>query len=143
MIQVHGSQEEQMTEQESDFDVEQFIYVKIPASIEPLDRGSLFEDPIDSALKPKGLGYVSGGGSLLGRPQSDGTRKIEFCGIDIDTTDRVAVLQILRSLLPDLGLPLATELHYTADGLKLQDRFLGADWSIGEPREFLHPGFDI
>ena len=96
-----------MTEQESEFDVEQFIYVKIPAPIQPLDRGSLFEDPIDSALEPEGLGHVSGGGSLLGDTRADGTRPIEFCGIDIDTTDRSAVLHILRGLLPKLGIPLA------------------------------------
>jgi hypothetical protein len=128
---------------EERFDVEQFVYVKIPDSIQPLDRASLFEDKIDAVLGPKNLGEVSGGGSLLGNFLPDGTRPIEFCGIDIDTTDRNAVLEILRELLPDLGVPLATELHYTAGGVKLQDRFLGADWAIGEPREFLHPGFDI
>lgn len=132
-----------MSGDEKRFDVEQFIYVKIPDSIQPLDRASLFEDRIDAALGPKNLGEVSGGGSLLGKFRPDGTRPIEFCGIDIDTVDRDATLEILRKLLPDLGVPLATELHYTAGGVKLQDRFLGADWSIGEPRDFLHPGFDI
>ena len=132
-----------MTEQEDEFDVEQFVFVKIPASIQPLDRGTLFEDSIDAALEPQDLGHVSGGGSLLGDTLPDGTRPIEFCGIDIDTTDRAAVLEILRELLPTLGIPLASELHYTANGHKLQDRFLGDSWSIGESREFLHPGFDI
>ncbi|TKR30680.1 hypothetical protein FCE95_11270 [Luteimonas gilva] len=132
-----------MAEQETEFDVEQFIYIKIPAPIQPLDRGHLFEDPIDAAIEPRDLGHVSGGGSLLGDARSDGSRPIEFCGIDIDTTDRTEVLRILRDLLPKLGIPLDTELHYTTGGLKLQDRFMGADWAIGEPREFLHPGFDI
>jgi hypothetical protein len=132
-----------VAKQEDEFDVEQFVYVKLPASIQPVDRGTLFENPIDAALEPQELGHVSGGGSLLGDTLPDGTRPIEFCGIDIDTTDRAAVLEILRELLPTLGIPLASELHYTVNGLKLQDRFLGASWSIGEPREFLHPGFDI
>jgi hypothetical protein len=131
-----------VTEQE-EFDIEQFVYIKIPAPIQPLDRATLFEDPIDDALQPDDLGHVSGGGSLLGDALPDGTRPIEFCGIDIDTTDRAAVLEVLRELLPSLGIPLASELHYTAGGLKLQDRFLGTSWSIGESREFLHPGFDI
>jgi hypothetical protein len=126
-----------------DFDVEQFIYIKIPDAIQPLDRAEIFEDPIDAALTTKGLGHVSGGGSLLGNERSDGTRPIEFCGIDVDTINRDAVLAILRELLPSLGTPLATELHYTTGSAKLQDRFLGADWVIGEPRNFLHPGFDI
>ncbi|MGY1426499.1 hypothetical protein [Lysobacter sp. A289] len=125
------------------FDVEQFVYIKIPDAIQPVDRARLLEDPIDAALDPKGLGHVSGGGSLLGDKKPDGTRAIEFCGIDVDTTDRDAVLGILRSLLPELGIPSATELHYTASDAKLQDRFLGSGWAVGEPREFLHPGFDI
>jgi hypothetical protein len=132
-----------VTEQEVEFDVEQFVYVKIPAPIQPLDRGTLFEDPIDAALESDGLGHVSGGGSLLGDACPDGTRPIELCGIDIDTTDRAAVLEVLRVLLPNLGIPLASELHYTANGLKLRDRFLGTSWVIGEPRDFLHPGFGI
>lgn len=132
-----------MTEQDALFDVEQFIYVKIPEAILPLDRGSLFEDPIEAALQSRDLGCVSGGGSLLGASDVDGKRSIEFCGIDIDTTDRTAALVFLREFLPTLGIPLASELHYTADGRKLQDRFLGAAWAIGEHREFLHPGFDI
>ncbi len=126
-----------------DFDVEQFVYIKIPDAIQPLDRGAIFEDPIDAALRPGELGHVSGGGSLLGDTRPDGSRPIEFCGIDVDTTNRDAVLEILRKLLPDLGIPQATELHYTAGGAKLQDRFLGADWAVAEPRDFLHPGFDI
>ena len=126
-----------------DFDVEQFIYIKIPDAIQPADRAQIFEDPIDAALEPQELGHVSGGGSLLGNARPDGTRPIEFCGIDVDTTDRDATLQILRKLLPDLGIPPSTELHYTTGGARLQDRFLGADWATGEPREFLHPGFDF
>ena len=126
-----------------DFDVEQFIYIKIPDAIQPLERASLFEDPIDAALGPNDLGYVSGGGSLLGVEHPDGSRTIEFCGVDVETTDRDAVLRVLRDLLPTLVKPLAFELHYTAGGAKLQDRYVGTEWAIGEPRTFLHPGFDI
>lgn len=125
------------------FDVEQFVYIKIPDALQPIDRAAIFEDRIDGVLQSNGLGHVSGGGSLLGEIRPDGTRVIEFCGIDVDTTDRDAVLVILRRLLPDLGAPPYTELHYTARGEKLQDRFLGADWTTAETREFLHPGFDI
>ena len=126
-----------------DFDVEQFVYIKIPEPIQPLDRASLFEDPIDSALAPRSLGHVSGGGSLLGQALPNGTRPIEFSGIDVDTTDREAALELLRKLLPELGVPAGTELHYTAASVKLQDCFLGGSWTIGDPRDFLHPGFDI
>jgi len=126
-----------------DFDIEQFVYIKIPDAIQPVERASLFEDPIDAALGPNDLGHVSGGGSLLSDKRPDGSRTIEFCGIDVETTDRDAVLRVLRGLLPTLVGPLAFELHYTVSGAKLQDRYLESEWAIGEPRTFLHPGFDI
>lgn len=125
------------------FDTEQFVYIKIPLAIQPMDRGERFEDEIDDALSAEGLGEVSGGGSLLGNPGPDGRRSIEFCGIDVDTDDREAALKVLRNLLPGLGAPPLTELHYTANGQRLQDAFLGHDWRIGEPRTFLHPGFGV
>ena len=127
----------------SEFDVEQFVYLKIPADIGPLVRAQRFEDPIDAALGRDGLGEVSGGGSSLGEARADGSRPIEFCGIDIDCTDREAVLALLRVLLPGLGLPAGSELHYTASGLRLQDAFDGDVWTVGEARTFLHPGFDV
>ena len=125
------------------FDVERFLYLKIPADIGPRERAERFEDPIDAALAQDGLGEVSGGGSSLGHPRPDGSRPIEFCGIDIDVTDREAALALLRVVLPGLGLPAGSELHYTASGRRLQDRFGGDAWEIGAVRDFLHPGFDV
>src|SRR5687768_4081734 len=60
-----------------------FVYVKIPAAIQPLERASRFEDPLQEALERAGLGEVSGGGSQLSDADADGRRQIEFCGIDV------------------------------------------------------------
>jgi hypothetical protein len=125
------------------FDVEQFIYIRIPAAIGPQDRQSLFEDAIDAALGADSLGEVSGGGSCLGAPRPDGSRIIEFCGIDVDTRDRDASLACLRRLLPELGVPKDTTFEYTRASHRLEDRFLGFDWEISAPRDSLHPGFDV
>ena len=127
----------------SELDVDRFVYLKIPADIGPLVRAERFEDPIDDALAQEGLGEVSGGGSSLGLARPDGSRPIEFCGIDIDCSDREATLALLRVLLPGLGLPAGSELHYTAGGQRLQDAFDGEVWAVGDPRTFLHPGFDV
>ena len=124
------------------FDVEQFIYVLIPGHIEPMQRGGI-EDRIEPALREASLGEISGGGSQLGDARPDGTRPIEFCGIDIDTTDRDAALELLRRLLPALHLPAGTELHYTRDGIRLLDRHAAGGWTLELPRAQLHPGFDI
>ena len=125
------------------FDVEQFIYVKIPGEIGPLDRGEMFEDRIEPVLAERNIGSVSGGGSSLGDARPDGSRPIEFCGIDIDTKVRDEVLAVLRSLLPTLDAPIGTELHYTKDGQKLQDEFAKSGWVLERPRVFQHPGFGV
>ena len=125
------------------FDVEQFIYVKIPGDIGPRERGEMFEDKIEPILAERILGSVSGGGSSLGDERPDGSRPIEFCGIDIDTMSRDAALAALRSLLPTLDAPEGTELHYTKNGQKLQDELSKDGWVLGRPRVFLHPGFGV
>jgi hypothetical protein len=125
------------------FDPEKFIYIKMPGSIGPIDRGELFEDRIDPILEKEGLGAVSGGGSSLGDEQPDGTRFIEFCGIDVDVTNLQRAREVLRELLPQINAPAGTELQFTKGGKKLQDRYNGATWSIEEPRDALHPGLGI
>ncbi len=120
-----------------------FIYVKIPDGIGPMDRGEKYEDPLELKLSAAGLGHVSGGGSQLGSPRSDGTRPIEFCGLDIDVTDLEKALVLLRAELPPLGIPDATELHYTRGETRLQDVYAGGQWALERPRTFVHPGFGI
>lgn len=132
----------ELVEQQS-LNPEEFIYVKIPGNIQPVQRGEQFEDRIDPVLSARRLGSVSGGGSSLADPLPDGRRLVEFCGLDIDTEDRDGALEALRDVLPQIGAPTGTELRYTRDGAKLQDEFDGLVWSTNKPRLFLHPGFDI
>jgi hypothetical protein len=129
--------------QEKPFDVERFIYVKLPVPLEPFERGELFEDPLNEQIQAQRLGHVSGGGSLLAPAEADGTRRIEFCGLDIDVEDRERALTFLRAALDNLDAPEQTELHYTASGQRLLDQLAQGRWRIGMPRTFLHPGFDV
>ena len=124
-------------------DPEGFVYVKIPESIMPIDRGSKYEDPLDERLVKAQLGTVTGGGSQLGDPLPDGKRYVVFCGIDIDVADLTKVLPFLRTELPTLGAPVGTELHYTQGGVRLQDEYQSDGWRLAQPRTFLHPGFGI
>lgn len=125
------------------FNPEHFIYVKLPGNIQPIQRGEQFEDRIEPILVERGLGTVSGGGSSLDDPLPDGRRLVAFCGIDIDTESRDTALEVLRELLPSLGAPHGTELHYTRAEKKLQDEFSASGWSVEKPRQFLHPGFGV
>ncbi|MES2207260.1 MAG: hypothetical protein V4525_10775 [Pseudomonadota bacterium] len=125
------------------FDIENFIYIKIPGNIQPIERGELFEEKIDAALSLNKLGAVSGGGSLLSDPDPNGNRTVESCGIDIDATDRNLALIALRELLPQINTPLGTELHYTRSNVKLQDMLTANGWQLEQLRTYMHPGFGI
>ncbi len=125
------------------FDPEDFVYLKIPGNIQPMDRGEWFEDRISPVLAEAGLGDVSGGGSSLSDADAEGRRTIEYCGIDIDTTDREPALALLRELLPQLPITTGTELQYTCDGRMLRDVYADGVWSIALAREERHPGFGV
>lgn len=122
-------------------DPEQFIFVKILDPVMPLDRGAKYEDPLEALLEARGLGTISGSGSGLGDPRPDGTRPIAFCGVDINTAVRDQALAILREEIPKLGAPVGSELHYTRNGVRLQDELGVNGWVLSRPRTYLHPGF--
>ena len=118
------------------------IYVKLPEPLDPIDRSSRYADPLEAELQLSGLGFVSGGGSSLSEERPDGTREVEYCGIDVDAYDVDAVRDLLREHLPELGCVDGTELYYRdkAD-VPLSDIYGNNQWSLGQPRTEMHPGF--
>ena len=64
----------------------ELIFVRLPEPLPPTERGDRYEDPLDEKLKLAGIGEVSGGGSSLSELGPDGSRTIEWCGIDVDTS---------------------------------------------------------
>lgn len=121
----------------------EFVYVKIPEALMPLDRGDKYEDPLHEILEAKNAGATTGGGSSLGDERADGTRPIEFVGIDLDLFDLESGLPVLREALIELAVPADTEIHYTRGDSKLLDRFTGGSWELAQERTFLHPGFGL
>jgi len=121
----------------------EFVYVKIPEGLKPMDRGDKYDDPLLAILEARNAGIVTGGGSSLGDEGPDGTRPIEFVGVDVDLTNLASGLPIIREALVQLGAPEGTEIHYTRGSSKLQDSFSGGDWELEQTREFLHPGFGV
>ena len=119
----------------------ELIYIYLPESLGPIDRGERYEDPIDDELQLRSLGCVSGGGSLLSDELPDGRREIVHCGIDVDAVHVDAVRELLREQLPLLGCPAGTQLHYTEGETPFQDEYDGSDWVLGKPRTMMHPGF--
>jgi hypothetical protein len=94
-----------------------FVFVKIPESLEPLERAEKYEDPLGDSLTSSGFGVLTGGGAMLSAPDANGHREIEWCGIDIDLFDFGAGLELIRTELKRLGAPKGTMLEYTLDGI--------------------------
>jgi hypothetical protein len=82
------------------------VIARLNARAQPLDRGDLFEYPLDHALQAAGSGQVTGGGTMLGE---DG--EIEFCDLEITVPEATdAVLGAIRRQLEGLGAPKGSKL---------------------------------
>jgi hypothetical protein len=97
-----------------------FVYIKIPGDLDPLDRGEMFEDPLQQALDNESLGEITGGGSQLSDPNESG-HSIDFCGIDVDLYDPAKGLDLLRRELVRLEAPAGTMLLYELDGKEWEE----------------------
>ncbi|MCC7061692.1 MAG: hypothetical protein IT456_02740 [Planctomycetes bacterium] len=132
------------TEGSAGFDPGAFVFVVVRDSSGPLQRGEVYEDPIDAALRARDLGQVTGGGSQLGEAKADGTPTIAWCGIDVDLPSAAELeeaLLLLRAELQRLEVPVGSELHYTERGSRFLDRLEANGWQLRQPRDILHPGF--
>lgn len=98
-----------------------FVYVRIPADLEPLERGERFEDPLQEVLEKNKLGTITGGGSQLSEPDDEGRRTVEFCGIDVDLYAPLEGLTLLRRELIRLSAPEGTTLLYELNGREWEE----------------------
>jgi hypothetical protein len=80
-----------------------FFYVRIPGNIQPIERGERFEDPLQAALEKEKVGEVTGGGSQMGEGKT-----VEFCGLDVEVTDRDKGLRLIREVMRRLNAPAGT-----------------------------------
>lgn len=109
----------------------ELVFVILPGAIEPDDRESRFSQPLDAELRLAGIGYVSGGGTLLGEPDEDDECEVLYAGVDVDATDVEAARILLRDHLPYLGCPPNTKVQYGGR----QDRYDSECWFMDEPRD--------
>ena len=109
-----------------------FVYVKIPVSTtaDPLHQR---EYTIDQTLREMGLGAVIGWGDSLGPTQPDGTRPAAYLRIDINVSELGEARTALRDCLSTLDAPIGTEIHYTVDGVNLEDIHMRSGWMLEQP----------
>jgi hypothetical protein len=82
------------------------MVARMKDSAQPIERGDLYEDPLQEMIEPAGIGEVSGGGTQLGA-----TGEIEFCDIEIRTvnTEQATVAAVIE-MLEKLGAPKGSKL---------------------------------
>lgn len=98
-----------------------FVFVRVPESIQPLDRAAKYEAPLQLALDRANLGEVTGGGSQMGQLKPDGSRGIEWVGIDVELVSLDQGLSFLKQELIRLGVPKGTVLEYERAGKQVED----------------------
>lgn len=80
-----------------------FIIIQLNEKIMPIDRGDLYEDPLDEFLRAKGYGEVTGGGTMQAK-----SGEIEFCDMEVliyegNDTEKI-IIEIIR-ILEKQGVP--------------------------------------
>ncbi|HVS71937.1 MAG TPA: hypothetical protein VHQ47_11835 [Phycisphaerae bacterium] len=95
-----------------------FCYAYVNAKIMPVARGKIFATPLEQIMEQKGIGKVSGGGTL-----QDKTGEIIHCGIDIELVPEDANIKFVRDFLTERGAPKGSKLQLTQNGDKREFPF--------------------
>jgi hypothetical protein len=94
----------------------EIVIARLNARAQPLDRGEVFEDPLDGILQAAGIGNVTGGGTQLG-----GEGEIQFCDLEITVPEASdAVLAAIREALAGLGAPKGSRLIWNDGANELE-----------------------
>jgi len=88
------------------------MIAQLNARVQPLDRGAIFEDPLDEVLRSCGIGEVTGGGTMMAA-EPDG---IKYCDLEIMTNDASqSTIQKIIESLEALGAPKGSILKISPD----------------------------
>ena len=91
------------------------VIAQLNARLQPLDRGDIFEDPLDDTLQEMGLGEVTAGGTLQSQ---EGW--IQQCDIEIDISDAESeTLRKITDHLESLGAPKGSKLLVEETGAEI------------------------
>ena len=96
----------------------QYLRISLNEKIMPLDRGEVYEDPIDEILKRHNIGEVTGGGTL----QLE-TGEIKYCNIEIfinsDIIDSITI-RLLKDNIEELGAPKGSKIIVENTGEEIE-----------------------
>ncbi|NPD17208.1 hypothetical protein HOY34_18625 [Xinfangfangia sp. D13-10-4-6] len=86
-----------------------YVTAKLNAKLQPLDRGFVFEEPLTAQLEARGLGTVSGGGTMFSRETGIDWIDLEIGLHDLSDTTITTVLETLLQI----GAPKGSELQFS------------------------------
>lgn len=87
---------------------ENFIVATLNDKVMPMDRGEIYEDPLDEFLKERRIGEVTGGGTMQLK-----SGELEYCDIEIKlNSDGISddMIRLLIEKLEELGAPKGSKL---------------------------------
>ncbi len=88
----------------------QYVVVTLNARIQPLDRGEIFEDPLDEMLSKASKGEVTGGGTMQSQ-----SGEIEYCDIEIEVLNSdEPTIDFIKSSLEQIGVPKGSKITVEA-----------------------------
>jgi hypothetical protein len=94
----------------------EIVIARLNARAQPIDRGEVFEDPLDGVLQAAGIGSITGGGTQLGEEG-----EIQFCDLEISLPEASdAVLATIRKALEELGAPKGSKLIWNDGANELE-----------------------
>jgi hypothetical protein len=94
----------------------EIVIARLNARAQPIDRGEVFEDPLDGVLQAAGIGNITGGGTQLGEEG-----EIQFCDLEISVPEASdAVLATIRKALEELGAPKGSRLIWNDGANELE-----------------------
>ena len=86
--------------------MKKLVLVRINDKCQPLDRGDLYEEPLNDALESSGLGEVTGGGS-----QMDENLQIAFCELEAEVTgDLDEAKKVIQDAMRKAGAPTGSKI---------------------------------
>lgn len=88
-----------------------YVFVKLDEVIQPADREARYERPLEAALREAGVGRVLGG---VNSSTPEGA--IEWVGLEVELTDYIRGIPLLRKKLAELGAPRGSTLEYRFNG---------------------------
>ncbi|MDP9047990.1 MAG: hypothetical protein M3N14_07620 [Bacteroidota bacterium] len=94
-----------------------YIVAQLNDKIMPIDRGEVYEDPLNEFLKQHGYGEVSGGGTLQSK-----NGEIEYCDVEIELLENEINKQAINEIinkLEMLGAPKGSKLIIESTGEKI------------------------